>query len=109
MITASGTADHRLTTINYQPPTSVLNQEIVTDTRKRAEQPTHLIPNNENAKNVRMDHSCGPAPAATSIGPRARSPPPPGRVGAKHYDPCPGPLDVGSEPAVYTAIKHNTT
>ena len=53
---------------------SVLNQEIVTDTRKRAEQPTQPIPNNENAKNARTYHSRGPAPAATSIGPRARSP-----------------------------------
>ena len=88
---------------------SVLNQEIVTDTRKQAEQPAHPIPNNENAKNARTDHSRGPAPAATSIGPRARSPHPPGRVGAKHCDPCPGPLDVGSEPVVYTAIKHYTT
>ena len=74
---------------------SVLNQEIVTDTRKRVEQPTHLIPNNENVKNARTDHSRGPAPAATSIGPRARSPHPPG--GSARSIMIPAPVRLTSE------------
>ena len=81
--------------VSYLSPASVLNQEIVTDTRKRAEQPTHSIPNNENAKNARMDHSCGPAPAATFHRSPSALPHPPG--GSARSIMIPAPVRLTSE------------
>ncbi|MCY4369971.1 MAG: hypothetical protein OXF41_11300, partial [bacterium] len=70
---------------------------------------TSTPPNPENAKTTgRCLFPWDPTPAATSEG-HGRDLLSPVRAGSGQYEPCHGPLDVGNEPPVYTAIYHCAT